>query len=173
MTRPLIALALIVPLVAGFIAADGLYTMAEAQGADSVADPAVHLDPATRPPATVPDPIDNPGGFFTTVRNLWRSGAAVPAVIIGLFGIALGLRRKVPWFSRGEQALILTAILGALTLLIEGAATGKTPSLGMAMAAVFSGALLYLNARNGSKPQPPPLKLVRDIMKDKDAGGAA
>jgi len=172
MTRSAIALSLVLCLATGFLVADGLYTVAEAQGAAEAMDagPGVYLDPATRPAAVI-DPVEDPGGFFADLRRMWRSGAMAPAVILGLFGVAIALRKYVGWFSRGKQAVYFAAAMTALTMLVEVAATGVTPNVTMFATAVLSALLLALRGEAPPNPPNPPLKLVtvKDIL-DKKQG---
>lgn len=145
--RAAIALVCIAALTTGFLAAMSVYHYAEAQGA---ADAGVLIEaatnPAVRPPATLPEPVSDPGWFVSRVRELWRSGAIVSSLILGLFALLSIARAKVGWFAKGRQAVIVAAVLGTLTMLVGDIASGGSPNLSMLLSAVLAGVMLYVKS---------------------------
>lgn len=113
------------------------------------------LDPAPiadDPPVIEPDPVEDPGGFFSKVYQLYKDGALLPAVLLAAFGLAMLLGRYVPWIKQGSRQFIFAAVVMGLTSLAEPASRGATPTLGMFLGALFSAALFYINSRNAAKP---------------------
>jgi hypothetical protein len=137
-------------LAAGILLAAGVYSFAEAQGADAAAALDAATNPAARIPA-VPAPTDDPGWFVSRVGGLWRSGAIPSAVILGLFGVLSILRAKLSWFAKGRQAVIVAAVLGTLTMLVGDIVAGSSPNLSMYMSALLAGVMLYIKG----EAQPP------------------
>jgi len=109
-----------------------------AQVAPAVA-PAAPVAPAT--PAVASDPLVSIGQAYA----LWKSGALIPAILLGLFGAALFLKQKVAWLSEGKRAAYSAAAVAALAVFVEPASRGATPNLGMIIAALAAGAALVLS----------------------------
>ena len=104
---------------------------------------------ATPAPA-LPDPVESPIESASTLYKLYKSGGLIPAIIVGLFFLLTALARKVKWLQEGNRALAVTGALAALTLLVEPATRGTTPTLSMIVGALAAGFALAMNPK---KPQ--------------------
>lgn len=108
------------------------------------AAPAATPAPATE---TVPDPVEHPVDAGSFVYKLWKGGALIPAIIVGLFLALTFLSRKVKWLQEDHRAVYVAAALGTLTLLLEPATRGTTPNASMVIAALAAGVGLALNPK--------------------------
>lgn len=100
--------------------------------------------------STVPDPVEHPVDAGSFVYKLWKGGALIPAIIVGLFLALTFLSRKVKWLQEDHRAVVVAAALSTLTLLVEPASRGTTPNASMIIAALAAGIGLALNPK---KPQ--------------------
>lgn len=89
------------------------------------------------------------------VVALWKSGALTPAIILGLFIGLMWLSRHVTWLQKGSQAALIASLLSGCAVLVERAAAGTTPTLGMILSAVGASALLFMNPKK--PPTTPPV----------------
>ncbi len=102
--------------------------------------------PAAEAP-TVPDPVEHPVDAGSFVYKLWKGGALIPAIIVGLFLALTFLSRKVKWLQEDHRAVYVAAALSTLTLLVEPASRGTTPNASMIIAALAAGIGLALNPK--------------------------
>lgn len=108
-------------------------------------------------PAPLPDPVAAPAEAIGTVRTLWQSGAIVSALIVGAYLAAVLLTRVVPWFREGKRAVYTAAVVGALSTLVDVAATGTAPSLALVVSAVSTAVALVLSPKPDElRKQPAP-----------------
>lgn len=111
------------------------------------AAPAPAPAPEATPAPTVPDPVEHPVDAGSFVYKLWKGGALIPAIIVGLFLVLTFLSRKVKWLQEDHRAVYVAAALGTLTLLLEPATRGTTPNASMVIAALAAGVGLALNPK--------------------------
>lgn len=100
-----------------------------------VADDAEDAVP-TAPPAFTLDPAGDPLGTGSLVWRLWRGGALIPALLVGIFGLLVLASRYVAWLSEGRRAVYTAAAIAGLGMLAEPATRGTTPNMGMVIAAI-------------------------------------
>jgi hypothetical protein len=84
---------------------------------------------------SVPDPVAAPVEAASLVQRLWKSGAILPALLVGLWALLLLAKRWVPWLREGKRAVYLGIAVTFLSAFVERAAVGMTPTLGMLLAA--------------------------------------
>lgn len=99
--------------------------------------------------ATMVDVVENPPAEDARTR-LWRSGATVAALIVGLQRLLMVLiawpkperppenivQRVIVWIKTGSRVTYLAAFAGGVAVIAEPASRGTTPSISMAMVAV-------------------------------------
>jgi hypothetical protein len=123
------------------IAVDAAYADGIASVDAGPAPPAAGI--ATSPASTVtvlaaeqvPDPVAAPVETASLVQRLWKSGAILPALLVGLWALLLLARKWVPWLSEGKRAVYLGIAVTFVGAFVERAAAGSTPTLGMLLAA--------------------------------------
>lgn len=114
MTRILVLLALLFPVVAS----------------------AQPVDPAPTvtvlPDASTVSPVE--AGSFAW--KLYKSGHLVPALIVALFFALAMAQKRIAWLRAGYRKVIVASLLAGLGMLAERVASGTTPNFMM-----FAGAL--------------------------------
>lgn len=178
--RPLIAVPFLTVVVACLLAFLGIKDLAHAEARSDVAAEldagvaqdggpyrALYVDAgvaiAAEQPSAAPsspptlDPAGDPVGTGTLVYRLWKAGALIPAVLVGLFGALVIASRRIAWLAEGKRAVWTAAAIAGLAILAEPASRGETPNLAMFITALGSMTAL----------------LVVPIVPPKPAGGAA
>lgn len=136
-------------LALGFVLGDTFIQIAEAQ--DVPADAGVVAAADAPPASTMPDPVADPVATGSLVWKLYKGGALVPAILVGLFAVCIFLSRYVKWLSEGKRAVWMAGALAGLALLAEPASRGTTPNLAMIVAALSAMTALILAPE--SKPK--------------------
>lgn len=90
---------------------------------------------------------EHPVDAVSTVTTLWKGGAIIPAIILGLFGLLYWASKHIAWLTKDHRAAYTASALGGLTLLAEPASRGTTPTLGMVLGALGAAFLLFTNAK--------------------------
>jgi hypothetical protein len=103
-----------------------------------------------------PDPLANPADSMGAVEKLWRSGAITSSVIVAGFMVLLVLQQRVPWFSKGWRIVWVPALLGGLTMLIDGISRGMTPNASMVIVALTTTLASALQRKPAAPSSPPP-----------------
>jgi len=144
--------------IRSFAYADGASSVSPIDAGPSeaiITSPALHTG--------VPDPLDDPGGFYrSAVDAKARDGWPALAVVI-LFAIARLLRRQVAWLRSGARAAYTAAAITALGALVDWRLGGGT---WMTMVAAILGVAALL--LDPAKPMP-----ERPISGTSPANGAA
>ncbi len=104
------------------------------------------------PAAGLPDAVEDPESYLGVLKDLWRSGAGVVAVLAAFLGLGVYLRKRYGWFSEGWQALAFASFATGVTTLVQMAASGVTPNAKM-IAAVFGGLALAAIKTYGATPE--------------------
>lgn len=84
------------------------------------------------------DPIADPAAAVGILEQLWRSGAITSTVIVGGYLTLLALQQRVTWFAQGWRVVWVPAVLGGLTLLVDSAMRGVTPTASMFVVALMT-----------------------------------
>lgn len=90
---------------------------------------------------------DAPAEAVSTVSSMWKGGAIVPAVILGLFAVMSLAAKRFPWLTKDHRAAYTASGLSMLTILAEPASRGTTPTLSMLVTAIGAAVLLFVNAK--------------------------
>lgn len=98
-----------------------------------------HLGVAHAAPLTPTDnALGDPLGFYEYVAALWRSGAILSTVIVTSLGILKVLQARVAWFQQGHRIVVVSAVIGALSLLADSLSNGGSPNLSMIVVAIVT-----------------------------------
>lgn len=146
----LAAVALSILVTLGLLAA-----FAGAVPVDAGLGPSVEISAAGPPVVDAPvlaDPVKEPVVAVNQAVTLYKSGALIPAIVLGVFFVLFVLRAKIPWLRTGNRAAVTAALLVAATMLAERAAAGTTPNLSMVLGSLMAGVLLYVRGDSATKP---------------------
>lgn len=165
-TKSLTVIALICALLGALAFTGAVQLVGLARGEptiDAGPEPAVVVDAGTtpagapvEPPATIKDPVQDPGGFARDVQSAFKAGQWFMLAVVGLFGLSRVLlwaaaKWSVDWLKRWAPVLVtassLLAAVGA-SLMAGGTVDWQT-TLGALLAAIA----LYL------RPEPKPATL--------------
>lgn len=95
-----------------------------------------------------PVPTD-PAEAGSLVYHLWKGGAIVPAILVGLFAAVSLAARKIAWLREGKRAVWAAAAVAGLAILAEPASRGTTPNLSMLISAIGAVVALILAPTKG------------------------
>lgn len=101
---------------------------------------------------------DHPTETVSMVTKLWKGGALIPAIIVVLFVLLTVASKRIAWLTKDHRAAYTASGLAFLTLLVEPASRGTTPTLAMTMTALLSAVTLFMNPKKPQKnaPDAPP-----------------
>lgn len=136
-----IALGIAGLLCSGVVYADDAGVPADAGLVDTTAAP------------TLPDPVADPIESVSFVVKLWKTGTMPAAIIVALFLLLTALSQKVAWLKKGYAAIIVAAVLGGCSMLIERAAAGTTPNAAMFVSALVAAVALALKPKAEPKAE--------------------
>lgn len=98
---------------------------------------------------------DHPAQSASEVTKLWKDGAVTASIIFALFVILSWASKHIEWLETGSRAAYTATALTFLTLLVEPASRGTTPTLSMILSAAGGAALFFMNAKKPPKTAAP------------------
>jgi hypothetical protein len=133
MTRILVLLALLFPVVAS------------ASASDAGVDPTPVV--TVLPDADTASPVE--AGSFAW--KLYKSGHLVPALIVGLFFALHLAQKRIAWLRAGYRKVIVASLLAGLGMLAERVASGTTPNVMMFMGALGAAFTMWMKTEGEPK----------------------
>lgn len=98
---------------------------------------------------------EHPAESASEVTTLWKAGSFASAIILALFVLLSWASKHFEWLEQGKRAAYTATALTFLTLLVEPASRGTTPTLSMIMSAAGGALLFFMNAKKPLKPAAP------------------
>ena len=90
---------------------------------------------------------EHPAETVSAITKLWKGGALVPAIIVALFAVFSIASRRIAWLTKDHRAAYTASGLAFLTVLVEPASRGTTPTLAMVMTALTAAVALFINPK--------------------------
>jgi hypothetical protein len=98
----------------------------------------------------VPDPIEDPAGAYSTLRDLWRTSH----LLVIMVGLLMGLRiasKRVAWFRIGWRTPATAMVLSVLAAVINAWPDNVAKLVGIAASAAIAWALTSFEPKGGEK----------------------